>query len=756
MKRLRFLTLILMVVLSGDGAVAEVTNGTPSTVTPDESTGASHEPESCEPGVNDHRSVGFRCAMGVIHNIRDLIQLPGNILQLLALSQERLDECNSSPDIKRGMLLVVEPLIVDGADRWMDRDCVQLFEMARNLEQQGTREIMRKLRLQETLRGLMASQEPLSPVQQEVFDERMQAISLTPEQQQFWDRKNARDEIVARAQQAALRRTWNYVRQEWQCADVRDVLTGACNVIADIGLGGGSAFLARQAGRGARNIVGNATRSTVAAAERGLERVEGFMADRRLAADGRVLERMPEDPTPAEILQGNALRGEGFYDNGRRLGLEFAEDGTVASINGQASELAEILSRLQSQYGVDIRAQDNGFGTLVRGVQPQTGQTFINLDPETLLRPQAAVARLQRLERQLQFSRRNGVMLDETNRRLLITDLERPIGQALHQIERQFGVTLRPTLTTDPLRPEGGNVVFNIQSGTMNIHPDLLAPGQERRLLREIEQTRNRSIQPFHSARTELSTQHGITLNDQGRLIASNPYTGLGRVVRRLNELGVSVEMDPASFSQAQGMSNAAAFARGQNHISIRPDYFAPERADQLLSILNHEITHITTSRRALAGQLAPATARAYSGRSVNFTTEGTNFSLHRAYQNRFQADEFEARVRQANIGYRSGVQSPMALSARREAILFGETQLELLVDSQLRPSNWTVEAVNGNQAFVTFRVPSGGGHVNMRVPIYSAGTIDSAQLVPIARAIVQERVNRLRRDLDRLRQRGR
>lgn len=69
-------------------------------------------------------------------------QIPGVILSSVARGQAFIRQCNNSPDMKRGLLLVLEPLI--NRNEWLSYNCEQLLLMIPASEQSHLRRILQK------------------------------------------------------------------------------------------------------------------------------------------------------------------------------------------------------------------------------------------------------------------------------------------------------------------------------------------------------------------------------------------------------------------------------------------------------------------------------------------------------------------------------------------------------------------------------------------------------------------------------------
>jgi hypothetical protein len=224
-----FLTLFVFAFSSAETTTAPVGSETPV--------------ESSDCPLENQDSVAYQCASGVYNNVVSLLQLPGNLMTLAAIGQQRLEACNSNPEIKRGLLLVLEPMI--NVPQWMGMSCEQIIQASNLQERSLLRSVSAKRTEQSRIQRLI-EQSASDPTRLAFLNRRLQQHQLSESEQNFLNRYMARENLVDRLSGADIRRTLS-------CATYREILSTTCEFIVGAGAVGLTAKLARPVGRGIQN-----------------------------------------------------------------------------------------------------------------------------------------------------------------------------------------------------------------------------------------------------------------------------------------------------------------------------------------------------------------------------------------------------------------------------------------------------------------------------------------------------------------------
>ncbi len=694
----------------------------------------------CEIGLDDDRSVGYQCAKGVINNVIDTVMLPINILKAASLGQQKIDECNQDPEIKRGLLLIIEPLLRQGLEHWMDLDCGRLMEVARLQEAQFTKDVLRKKQLQEQLEDMIAkSPQPLSDTEQENFRTSRLRVSLTAEENLFWQRKTIRDLALAKlSDPASIERVWDAAKKKWTCLTVKETLVGLCDAITTVVGGGVTSIVARKVGKEIkRTLIGDALET--------IDPADGLKAARQ----GLSAERLE------------------YQRNIETYGMEVV-DGKIKVINPNANSIATTIARLQTKYGVTVISNNNGSARLLLGTNPESGKSFLNIAPNFFDNPQKTMSELKSLEDKLIFQQRTGIFSDSSvyPPRLILSEGKSNTAKTLKEVQSEYNFVFVPSTRNTPDLATLPSLRINRADGTIEIHPDLLKPGMEGRLRTEIETALRPQLDVGLRARDNLISAHSAKVGANGKISVTDPKSNVGKMIAALSRKGVEVNISETNFEK---MQLAGGFARDDNYIAIQAQYFLPGREKDLLSILNHEITHNTSDRRLNIQNptnLTVSTQNIYVGRNIWMKANGdVKFEgVHPLYQTEFRNDELEARLRELPIDQKLALGSGPKLrmvptpsgspnkdqiaargripfdnnATRKEAIAFADNQMDY-IRRALNFSNANVEPYNDGK-MVVFAVKTPGGTVSINVPIIGSN-ISTADALFRAKAILKQRL---------------
>ncbi len=234
--------LFLSILVFCHPALGEVTgNASPSVE-------ESVETETCEPMSED--SVTYRCAVGLFNGARALLyDLPAGFISQLAAGSQALAECNRDPEIKRGILMIVEPLIRDEMAQNMSFGCEMLIERARLLEGQFLHNIREKQRNYRYGQDMLANRE-MTPEQEQRVRERLEDFELTSNEQEFLARWNARNDMSAQVHGQQRANMVAGVQRMWSCRNRKNIIEGACGLVG----GAGAVGAVARAGRLARGL----------------------------------------------------------------------------------------------------------------------------------------------------------------------------------------------------------------------------------------------------------------------------------------------------------------------------------------------------------------------------------------------------------------------------------------------------------------------------------------------------------------------
>jgi len=185
-------------------------------------------------------SVAYQCAKGVYQNFVDLIHLPGALAEAVGNGQKNLAECNANPEIKKGLLIVVEPMI--DMSQWMSMTCEQVLETLRLKEPAFLRQVVSKMNEQTRLQTLLDASGS-DPTRVAFLEQKIAREQLSPAEQNFYNRYVARESLVKRL-------TGNDIAQALNCTTLKDVLVTTCQVITEAATGGLAVRAVRTAGKG--------------------------------------------------------------------------------------------------------------------------------------------------------------------------------------------------------------------------------------------------------------------------------------------------------------------------------------------------------------------------------------------------------------------------------------------------------------------------------------------------------------------------
>ncbi len=250
--------------------------------------------------------------------------------------------------------------------------------------------------------------------------------------------------------------------------------------------------------------------------------------------------------------------------------------------------------------------------------------------------------------------------------------------------------------------------------------------------------------------RSNLSTNHGISVSEAGVLVPTNPKSTLGLMVQGLEKRGVTITVnDPKLRSMG-----ALGFATGKDTISIKSDLLLPENEAMLMSALRHEVRHTTSVRGKESNPIvtpsnaAPTpTALAYAGRNIDIKTDtsaptsGSDSLGSSIYASRFRADEYDARLSQlpkkgtTNYTSRDGAYDDSRTFLQQQ----GEA-LHQIYHGNLVPTD--VKTYQG-VTIVSYSVERGGKRYIIDVPLSGSAT-SPERASALARQVVEARLKYL------------
>lgn len=233
---LRRALVVIVTIFVSCSSLGETTSNRPTNV--------SGESSDCP--IENPNSVAHQCAMGVYQNIVGLLSLPGNLVQLVGRGQQNLRECNSNPARKRGLLIVIEPMI--DVNQWMSMTCEQIISSLNLQERNFLRQVQRKKNELERYRNLLAASS-LDPTRQEFLRERIARVELSDNEQAFIERYAARENLVRRL-------SGSDIINGITCTSFREILVTTCEVIVEAATGGLAARVAKPAIKGLQNSAG--------------------------------------------------------------------------------------------------------------------------------------------------------------------------------------------------------------------------------------------------------------------------------------------------------------------------------------------------------------------------------------------------------------------------------------------------------------------------------------------------------------------
>lgn len=282
-----FLTLIICSFSSGEVTTSENVSNNPA--------------GNADCPVESTDSIGYQCAMGVYNNVVSLLQLPGNLGKMIALGQRNLAACNSNPEIKRGMLLVLEPMI--DVTQWMSMTCEQIIEASNLREQYLLRQVSAKRNEQSRIENLI-QRSSSDPTRIAFLNQRLERFQLSEGEQSFIDRYVARENLVERLSGADI-------AAGLRCVTYKEVLTTTCELIVEAASLGIAARAVRPAVRGIEKSVGrlatgSSTFRSVVTSFRNSSRIDFYDGSGKVTA----MDINPGDSFTVIIRDGRLILGK--------------------------------------------------------------------------------------------------------------------------------------------------------------------------------------------------------------------------------------------------------------------------------------------------------------------------------------------------------------------------------------------------------------------------------------------------------------
>ncbi len=216
---------------------------------PTADTEVSAEP-TCEPP--SQRSAAFRCAEGVFTSVRAIFwDLPRGMYNAIfpgnppenendqSTPRNFVERCNSDPEIKRGMLITIEPLLSEEElQRFLSFGCESLEGRIRRREQTLLRQVRYHLDLQRDVERELQNGDH-DEDRRFYLEQLLQDSQLNSEQELFYSRFTARQELEAQVRQQRAELFNEGVNHLLSCSQWRDYVEGVCGVIGGGGVIGG-------------------------------------------------------------------------------------------------------------------------------------------------------------------------------------------------------------------------------------------------------------------------------------------------------------------------------------------------------------------------------------------------------------------------------------------------------------------------------------------------------------------------------------
>ena len=194
----------------------------------------------------------YHCFKGLFNSAIDVVSLPYKLVKLISIREEEMNQCNRNPEMKLGMIAVIEPMIRDDIQSWLSLGCRQLQEKVRQEEYRISKRVNAKLWSYKNWLGDLNDPRAVGKVRENIVT-MIKNLEPTDEEWEFYERREARDETKRRIQQMAGQKMRNRLGKAWTCADLKDVVEGACYGVGVVATGGLLAITGRGIVRGVTN-----------------------------------------------------------------------------------------------------------------------------------------------------------------------------------------------------------------------------------------------------------------------------------------------------------------------------------------------------------------------------------------------------------------------------------------------------------------------------------------------------------------------
>lgn len=328
------------------------------------------------------------------------------------------------------------------------------------------------------------------------------------------------------------------------------------------------------------------------------------------------------------------------------------------------------------------------------------------------------------------------------------------MGHIIDNFKNKFNLSISEDVSGDVT----GKFFVNLDNNTVSINRKILADPAKFRAAIEYEIPKY--VASLKNAKNNLISEHGAQITRFGDVQIQSPTTTFGKMVKALTEKhNVRITISDPNFDN-QG---AWGFADNERIIYLNPDLFAPGREKDLLSVLRHEATHITSKKGhakavnskprsaigdgAQVAQVNPVVMN-YAGRTIQIkfrNSEPTDL-----YSGGYRTDELEARLRQVSDSRNvAGPRTRYENFTNKDISYFANDQnrwLNSILDSKIQPKDLRT---TNNQTYIRYEVIQNGKETEIYIPLLE-NTNDLVKAHRDAQEIIRYRLNQIRPYLQR------